>query len=331
MNGLPVPVNRETPAAALRAGRRTANRDFYVRSHFPTPLLDAARWRLEVGGLLERPLSMSLSELRRLPPRTSTVTLECAGNGRSLMTPPTGGEQWGLGAVATAAWTGAPLAAVLHRAGLRSGVREIIFHGADGFERSLALDELRDSDVLLAYAMNGRPLPLEHGRPVRVVVPGWYAVADVKWLTGIRAVGHAFRGRFQVQKYVYESEVQGRLVRVPVRLQRVRALITEPAPGQVAGGGRLTVRGLAWSGAGAIVGVDVSLNGEAWQPARLLGAEHRHSWREWELVTSVQRPGAATVRARASDAAGHTQPDQAAWNRLGYGNNAIQEVAFRIE
>jgi DMSO/TMAO reductase YedYZ molybdopterin-dependent catalytic subunit len=301
-----------------------------VRSHFAAPVLAAARWRLRVGGLVDRPHRLSLPELLRLPAHSTTVTLECAGNGRSLMRPATGGEQWGLGAVATAIWTGVLLEEVLERAGLRSEAREVVFRGADGFERSLALEDVRGSEILLAYAMNDQPLPVAHGCPLRVVVPGWYAVADVKWLTEVMAIDHPFRGRFQAHKYVYEQEVQGRLRREPVRLQRVRALITEPAPGQVVGDG-LAVRGLAWSGAAPIARVEVSLDGGAWLPARLLGAGDRHSWRRWELVSRVERPAPARVRARATDAAGATQPDRAAWNRLGYGNNAIQEVAFRSE
>ena len=169
------------------------------------------------------------------------VTLECAGNGRALFDRPTEGEKWGLGAVSTAEWTGVPLVEILDRAGVRQEAKEVLFRGADGgnvesraeslrFERSLRIDDARDGDVLLAYAMNGEPLPVEHGYPLRLIVPRWYAVASVKWLTEIELIDRTFTGHYQGDKYRYEWERDGCIVSEPVTLQRVRALITEPSP-----------------------------------------------------------------------------------------------------
>jgi DMSO/TMAO reductase YedYZ molybdopterin-dependent catalytic subunit len=250
------------------------------------------------------------------------------------MRPAVGGEPWGMGAVSAAEWTGVPLAEVLDRTGIESGAREVLFRGADGgsgerFERSLSLEDVAESEVLLAYAMNGEPLPVQHGHPLRVIVPGWYAVTAVKWLTEIDVIGHSFHGQFQTQKYVYEWQRDGQVLREPVRRQRVRALITQPAADEMVDRGLIAVRGLAWSGMAAVASVEVSVNGRGWQPARLLGPRHRYSWQRWELIARIDRPGRTTIRARATDQAGHTQPDRAEWNRLGYGNNAIQEVAFR--
>jgi DMSO/TMAO reductase YedYZ molybdopterin-dependent catalytic subunit len=269
-----------------------------------------------------------------------TVTLECAGNGRSFLTPRVGGEQWALGAVSTAEWTGVPLAEVLDRAGVESGALEVVFRGADGpakddngansFARALTLDEVRESGALLAYAMNGEPLPRQHGHPLRLIVPGWYGVASVKWLAGIEVIGDSFSGYFQTEKYVYQWEREGQLVTEPVRQQKVRALITQPAADQVADAGTLAVRGLAWSGVAPIAGVEVSVSGQAWRPARLLGQPSRYAWQRWELITRVDRPGRAAIRARATDMAGRIQPEQPEWNRLGYGNNAVQEAAVLL-
>jgi DMSO/TMAO reductase YedYZ molybdopterin-dependent catalytic subunit len=257
-----------------------------------------------------------------MPARTAVVTLECAGNGRAGLDPPVGGEQWRLGAVSTAEWTGVPLVEVLDRTGVTAGARELVLRGADGYERSLGLPNARDSEALLAYAMNGEPLPTQHGRPLRVVVPSWYGMASIKWLTEIEAIDHRFDGRFQAEVYHYESDSE----REPVTLQRVRSLITEPTPDDELRPGELAIRGVAWSGAAPIARVDVSVAGGPWQPAQLVGERSRHAWQWWELIARVQVAGPTTIRARATDLAGRTQPEQPPWNRLGYGNNAIQEL-----
>ncbi|WP_211881000.1 sulfite oxidase [Pseudarthrobacter albicanus] len=335
------PLNCETPIPALIGGAAVPNAHFYVRNHFQIPNLDPSVFRLEVGGLVERELSLSVDDLHNLPSQTLTVTLECAGNGRALFEPPIEGEKWNLGAVSTAEWTGVPLMEVLDRAGVRPSGREVLFRGADGgtvaghsgpvcFERSLRLDQCRDADLLLAYAMNGEPLPLQHGYPLRLVVPDWYAVASVKWLTGIELLDRPFRGHYQHDKYWYEWERDGEPVREPATLQRVRALITEPAPEHQTPRGDVAIRGVAWSGAAAIDRVEVSVGGGGWQQARLVGERRRHSWQPWELIISVLEPGMLTVQARATDLAGRTQPERAEWNRLGYGNNAIHQVEVRI-
>ena len=309
--------------------------------HFPTPRLDPASWQLEVCGLVDRPLRLSLRELHNMRTETLMATLGCAGNGRSGFDPPAEGEQWQLGAVSTAEWTGVPLAEILDRAGLMPQACEIVFRGADQgtvgdaadpirFERSLPVADAGHSGSLLAYAMNGEPLPLEHGYPLRLIVPGWYAVASVKWLTDIEAIGSPFTGFFQTERYVYETERSGAVTREPVRLQQVRAVITQPSAGQQVTAGDLVVRGVAWSGAAPIDKVEVSIGSGPWQMARLVGQRHRHSWQWWELLTRVDRPGETTLRARATDLAGRTQPEQPHWNRLGYGGNTVQDVSLLV-
>jgi DMSO/TMAO reductase YedYZ molybdopterin-dependent catalytic subunit len=334
------PRNCETPISEL-AGGVTPQASFYVRNHFDAPTLDAANWRLEVKGLVERPLGLRLADLQEMRSNTLIVTLECAGNGRAFLHPATEGEPWGLGAVGTAAWTGVPLSDVMDRAGPVAAAREVLFRGADsgpvgpardirGFERSLPLDEARQSGALLAYALNGEPLPVQHGYPLRLVVPGWYGVASVKWLTAIEAIERPFSGYFQTEKYVYEWERDGQVLREPVNRMRVRALITEPRLDQAVEAGDLVVRGMAWSGAAPIARVEVSIGGGSWQEARLLGSPSRDHWQAWTLIARVGGPGGTTVAARATDVAGRTQPRKPEWNRLGYGSNAIQEVAVHV-
>jgi DMSO/TMAO reductase YedYZ molybdopterin-dependent catalytic subunit len=335
------PLNGEISIPALIGGVVMPNAKFYVRNHFQIPKFDLTNWRLSVRGLVERPLNLSWRDIANMPSQSKLVTLECAGNGRSTLEPHVGGEQWNLGAVSTAEWTGVPLVEVLDRAGVKSNGLYIIFRGADGgtvdghsetvvFERSLSLDDARGSGALLAYAMNGEALPLQHGFPLRMIVPSWYAVASVKWLTEIEVVDQPFEGHYQTEKYYFEREVKGQAEREPLTLQRVRSLITEPAEEAQVDHGEFAVRGVAWSGAAPIAGVEVGLDDGPWQDARMLGEPKRHSWQWWELIATVDRPGNYVIRARASDMSGHVQPESPEWNRLGYCNNAIQKVNIAV-
>jgi DMSO/TMAO reductase YedYZ molybdopterin-dependent catalytic subunit len=332
------PLNCETSIPALIGGVVMPNAHFYVRNHFGAPVLDASTWRLEVGGLVERPAVLSLNDLRRMRSETRVVTLECAGNGRHTLEPKVPGEQWRLGAVSTAEWTGVPLTEVLDSVGVLPDAAEVVFRGADRgtveersdpiwFERSLPVDTAREAQALLAYVMNGEPLPLQHGYPVRLVVPGWYGVASVKWLAAIELIDNHFEGYYQEEKYWFESDTAPRQ---PCTLQRVRSVITEPSEGEHVPSGEIVVRGVAWSGAASISRVEVSIAEGPWQDARLLGDRRRHGWQWWELITGLDRAGAISIRARATDLAGRTQPDEPEWNRYGYGNNAVQRVVVTV-
>jgi DMSO/TMAO reductase YedYZ molybdopterin-dependent catalytic subunit len=314
------------------------NAHFYVRNHFAAPAIDPDAWRLEVGGFVERPLFLGMRDLSRLPSDTRVVTLECAGNGRYRLDPPVDGEPWRLGAVSTAEWTGVPLSEVLDRTGVLPSATHVVFTGADQgrvegrpealhFERRLDLDTALSSEALLAYAMNGEPLPLQHGYPVRLVVPGWYGVASVKWLASIQLVDQPRELYFQDVKYMYEDDGGSR---EPVTLQRVRALITSPTAGEELPVGDVTVRGVAWSGVAPIAQVAVSMDGRPWQEARLVGPRQRHRWQWWELSSRLESPGPHTIRARAEDLAGRTQPPAPEWNRQGYGNNAVEELLVTV-
>ena len=250
-----------------------------------------------------------------------------------MLDPPVPGEPWGLGAVGTAAWTGVPLTDVLEAAAPQPTAQEAVFRGADSgqaegrdrpvhFERALRLRYLRSAGALLAYAMNGRQLPTAHGYPLRLIVPGWYGVASVKWLIGIELTGQAFGGHFQVDRY----HIGG----WPVTLQAVRSVITEPQPGGTLEPGEVLVRGLAWSGAGPIARVEVRLGDRPWQAATLTGEQHVHGWQPWQLRVRVEDPGRLIVRARATDTAGRTQPDRPTWNPLGYAANPVHQVSVSV-
>lgn len=335
------PLNGETRISDLTPGEMVPAGRFYLRNHFDIPILDGERYRLSVSGLVEQPLDLSLEELQNLPSESRVVTLECAGNGRSLFTPVPPGEPWKLGAASTAEWTGLPLVELLDRARVRPGATEVVFRGADRglvpdmdspirFERSLSVDQIRESDALLAYAMNGEPLTVAHGYPLRLIMPNWYAVASVKWLTDIMVTDAPFDGFYQARRYWYEWVREGREEREPVTFLNVRALITAPEAGTSIPRGEVAIRGVAWSGAAEIAKVDVSLNGGLWQEARMIGEPRRGAWQWWELITSIEQVGPLVVRARATDAAGRTQPDHAEWNRLGYGNNSVHVVETQV-
>lgn len=335
------PLNGETSVPDLAGGAVMPNGRFYLRNHFDIPRLDGERYRLSVGGLVERPLSLSMRDLHNLHAESLVVTLECAGNGRSLFDPEVPGEAWGLGAVSTAEWTGVPLIEVIERAGMRSGATQLMFRGADGglleghdapirFERGLTFDQIRKTGALLAYEMNGEPLSSPHGYPLRLIVPGWYAVASVKWLTEIIVTDEPCEAHYQTEKYWYHWVRNGRDGRAPVTLMNVRALIASPDQGESLPRGETAIRGVAWSGAGSISKVEVSLNDGPWREARLVGERRPSAWQWWELITRLEQTGPLAVRARATDTAGRTQPERAEWNRLGYGNNSIHSVSAQV-
>jgi DMSO/TMAO reductase YedYZ molybdopterin-dependent catalytic subunit len=336
----PAPYNAEAPPAAL-VGEVTPTELHYVRSNFAVPDHDGA---LEIGGAVGVPTTLTVEDLRAMPAHDRTVTLECAGNGRLAMRPLPTGEPWGDFAVSTARWTGALLRDVLARVAPAANAVELLAEGADHgsyhlqailpetdqdnltFTRSLPISEATDpaAGILIAYEMNGRPLGRDHGAPFRLIVPHWYAVASVKWLKRLDVLTKPYSGEFQTGHYIYEWPDRPH---EPVSLMRVRARITDPAPGSVVGDDTYTVRGKAWSGTGPITRVEVSLTGEGdWQPAVLEPTRGEHQWQDWSFTWDPITVGRHTLRARATDAAGNVQPDVPPWNRLGYGNNAIEVI-----
>lgn len=317
------PPNLESPFHQLDEPL-TPTGQFYVRSHFPVPNVDLGRWRLEVRGLANT-LSLSLEELRALPPRSLTATLECAGNGRAFLCPAVPGVPWGLGAVSTAEWTGAPLASVLALAQVDTGAVDVVLEGADKgtlgaptptpgeirYARSVPLAKAR-TDVLLAYEMNGAALTPEHGAPLRAVVPGWYGMASVKWLSTVHITAAPFQGFFQTLDYAcWESKDGLPPVLTPLGPLQTKAQIARPAPHETLPADQpYEVYGAAWTGCGTVEEVEVSADGgRSWAGAELLDPPQLHVWRRWRyLWHTPAEPGAYTLLARATDSQGQTQP-----------------------
>src|SRR5437773_533198 len=320
------PNNLETPFDQVDSFL-TPMELFYIRSHFPTPKLELAPYRLHVDGAVRNPFSLSYNELRDMPCETRVATLECAGNSRVFLVPQAEGAQWELGAVGNAEWTGVPLGALLERAGMEGGACEVVFEGADrgtpkelpippapiSYARSLPRNKAMQQEVLIAYQMNGRDLPQDHGYPVRAIVPGHYGMASVKWLTRIYAVREPFRGYWQTSDYGYWDYLDGKPVRRALAEMKLKSEIFRPrvyetlAPNQVC-----TVFGAAWAGETEVTGISLSTDGgQTWAEAEFLDPLQRYAWRRWKFDwLTPRKPGRYTLLARAKGANGSVQPDK---------------------
>jgi sulfane dehydrogenase subunit SoxC len=317
----------------------------YVLVHYDIPHVDPSTWRLELGGHIEQPATFTLDDLRVRPPVTVPVTLECAGNGRALFEPRPISQPWLLGAIGTAEWTGTTLGPLLREAGIRDGAIDVSFagidHGLEGdvdqdYERGLPVEEALRDDVLLAYEMNGQPLPPQHGFPLRLVVPGWYGMASVKWLRGIRVLDVPFDGYQNVRGYRWRRDEEDE-AGTPVDRMRVRSLMVPPGypeflPRQRrTSPGTVTVLGRAWSGVASIDRVEFSADGgTTWVDAELGPEPATYSWRAWFFAWDAE-PGEHVLCCRATDTSGETQPVDADWNVGGYTNNAVQRVPVLVE
>jgi DMSO/TMAO reductase YedYZ molybdopterin-dependent catalytic subunit len=314
----------------------------YLLIHYDIPAVDAAAWRLEVGGRVERPLSLSLEDLRGRASVTRPVTMECAGNGRARLEPHVVSQPWLLEAVGTAEWTGVPVADLLSDAGVAGDAVEILFTGLDRgveggveqlYQRSLTLEEAGDGP-LLAYAVNGEPLPPQHGFPLRLIVPGWYGMTSVKWLARIDAIAEPFDGYQQATGYRMRAHEDD--PGTPVTRIMPRALMVPPGipdfmtRRRFAHPGPCELEGRAWSGWGPIEAVEVSVDGGGtWAPAELGPEAEPGAWRAWRFTWHAE-PGEHELCCRARDSAGNEQPVDAGWNVGGYANTSVQRVPVTV-
>jgi DMSO/TMAO reductase YedYZ molybdopterin-dependent catalytic subunit len=358
---LPPAGDRISPDMLLRAARLqdyempltgfsdyiTPVERFFVRTHTYIPRVDVNAWRLTVTGKVSSALTLTLDDLRRLPAVDVVGVLECAGNGRGLYEPSMPGLQWGNGAVGNARWRGVRLADVLKRAGVTASAIEVLFEGADvplgtmpDFQRSIPIAKALDPRTLLAYEMNGEPLPVKHGFPLRLVAPGWAGDSWVKWLTAISVLDQEHAGFWMARAYRHPGRPVSPGVGIPpeqmqpVTSLRVKSVIAAPLDGsQAAVGTLLIVRGSAWSGdAGPVTAVDVSVDGgRRWAPATLQPNQRTEfGWRQWEYRWTPAREAYVTILARARDAAGNTQPLDQEWNPSGYLWNVVPRARVDV-
>lgn len=303
---------------------------FFVRSNGPVPEIDPAAWRLDVGGLVERPLSLSLDDLKTLPRKTITAFLECAGNSRTHFEPGAEGTPWLNDAISNGTWTGTPLSNVLDLASIREGAVDVVAQGADFDEmkRGLPVAIASDPNTLLVWEMNGEPLTVPHGAPVRMIVPGWGGIASTKWLASLTVLDTPFAGLYNAVNYVMISESGEKST--PVREMPPKSIFTTPLSGAAIAAGTQRAGGFAWSGYGEIAKVEISLDHGPWVEASIDERAGRFSWvrfsYEWQAA-----PGGHEIRARATDDRQLVQPAHAMWNAKGYQMNEIQDIRFTVE
>ena len=335
--------NRGMPLEAMRYPI-TPSGLHYLVIHFDIPDVNVDEWKLQVRGLVSNPLSLSLDDIKKRPARTMAVTMECAGNGRSLLNPRVISQPWFTEGIGTAEWTGTPLKGILDEAGLTNKAVDIVFSGADSgiqgdevqvYQRSLNLEEANREEMLLVYEMNGQALQPQHGYPLRLLVPGWYGMASVKWLTTIEAVGEQFQG-YQVAKSYRYTQVKGEPGE-PVTLIRVRALMAPPGIGDTLTRGRLVtagphlLTGRAWAGRLGVSRVEVSVDGGSnWSDADLGEQVSTFAWLPWSFEWNAV-PGWQTLSVRATDNQEIVQPVDQFWNAQGMGNNMAQVVRVLVE
>ena len=333
------PLNAETPVANLQSWI-TSNEVFFKRNQemIMTSPVALESWRLSIGGLVSTSIRLSFSEILSMPKIEVANTMECSGNGRSLLQEKASGNPWTIGGVGNAIWGGCRLAEVLKRVDIGSEARHVGFEGLDNphssgtvkFIRSIPLQKAMDSTIL-AYEMNGEPLPLEHGYPLRALALGWTGASCVKWLCKISLLEKPATGFFMDNVYrVYqkgEEPASGKVVTaIPIK-----SIITYPDAGAVLSRGIVPIRGAAFAGEADVVRVEVSMDdGMTWQAADFFGPHERYAWRRWEYAWQASLPGQYKIMARATNDQGQVQPISATWNVLGYGNNGSREHAITI-
>jgi DMSO/TMAO reductase YedYZ molybdopterin-dependent catalytic subunit len=345
------PPNFETPVAYFNDAF-TPNDAFFVRYHLSSiPQVDAASWKLSVGGeAAEKPFELTLDALKReFDPVEVAAVCQCSGNRRGLSIPHVTGVEWGYGAMGNAKWKGARLKDVLARAGLKKDALEIVYDGADGpamdktpdFVKSLPVWKALDENALLAYEMNGEPLPHWNGYPVRIVVPGWTATYWMKHVTSIQAVSKPYNGFWMEKAYripkgkfpiVDRFISQETDANTPITEMVVNSLITNLQDGAVLPAGKsAAVRGIAWDGGYGMREVSVSIDGGAtWRPAELAPDLGKFAWRQWSYALPTAQPGSYTVMAKATNAVGASQTFDLVFNPAGYHNNVVQRLKVQV-
>ncbi len=317
---------------------------FFVRTHIYKPKVELAEWRLRVDGLIERELALDMAQIEKLPRVEQVAVLECAGNGRSFYEPSVTGMQWRYGAVGNARWTGVRLADVLKRAGVKSGATHVLFNGADvpmgkvpDFVRTVPLEKALHPDTLLAFHMNGAPLPSSHGFPLRLVAPGWAGDSWVKWVTNISLLDKEYDGFFMKTAYrrpvhtVAPGTAVDPSAMVPVTAIKPKSVIASPLAGERLAAQPVTIRGAAWAGESPVARVDVSTDsGRTWRPAKLSADRARYAWRLWETTWTPPGEGSYVLMAKTTDERGEAQPFLEDWNPSGYLWNVVPAVRVDV-
>jgi len=343
------PPNLETPLHYFKE-LITPEDVLFVRWHvYPVPTsVDLNLWRLRVGGNTEKEILLSMEDIKKLEKVTYTAVIQCSGNGRSFFEPRVPGGQWGNGAMGNCTWGGVRLRDVLNLAGIKPGSVEVTFDGLDSvvmpsvpdYIKSLPIDKALEDDVILAYEINGKPLPVLNGFPLRLIVPGWYATYWVKSLTEIKVIDKAYEGFWMKPAYRIPDNPCGCVPpgtspkkTVPINRMTTRSLILEPEEGTVIKTGRYTrISGIAFSGGYSIRDVIVSVDGgRTWHQAELGKDFGRYSWIQWSYVWRPEKPGVYAIMAKATNSIGESQPFESLWNPSGYLWNKIEKIEITVK
>jgi DMSO/TMAO reductase YedYZ molybdopterin-dependent catalytic subunit len=332
------PLNAETPVESLRSWI-TANSVFFHRNQSEMKsAVSLGEWRLKVEGEVEIPREFTFEEILRLPKAIAADTLECAGNGRGLLKEKASGNPWTIGGAGNAVWGGVWLKEILQPAGLKKTARHTAFEGLDEplgsarikFIRSIPLEKAMGSTIL-AYEMNGEPLPLPHGFPVRALALGWVGASCCKWLTRITVTDRPFEGHYMDKVYRIYQKGEDPGSGVVTTAIPLKAFITQPGQGENLERGRISVLGVAYGGQAEIARVEISVDGSrTWSSAEWIGPKEPFAWRHWQYIWSPEVSGEYRLMARVTDSRGNQQPMKAKWNVLGYGNNGVEEHSITV-
>ena len=320
-------------------GYLVPNELFFVRNHTRTPSIEVDKWRLKIDGSgVTRSLELSYDDILALPAASVIRYVECAGNGRSFFEGLYGkkaqGTQWKLGAIGVAEWTGVPLRELLERAGIKKTARDVMPEGLDDLKvrRPLSLDKAMEEDTLLVYAMNGQPLPPDHGFPARMLTPGWIGIANIKWVGRIQVAEEPLYSNWNTDTYVMigPDYTPAAPAKGPIlSRQAIKSALELPWGGEIPAGRKL-LRGRAWSPAGKISRVEYSLDqGKSWQTAALREPNIAKAWVRWDAEWNA-RPGKQMIRVRAVDESGDRQPERVPYNEQGYLYNAMVDHPITV-
>jgi len=334
------PLNAETPNPYLRSWI-TANKVFFARNQggIPEKPIALSDWSLTIEGEVDTPLVLRYDQICRMPKAIVCNTLECSGNSRSLLEKKASGNPWTIGGVGNAVWGGVWLKELLDSAGLKAGARHVAFEGLDKplgsaqikFVRSVPMEKAQSS-MLLAYEMNGEPLPLDHGYPLRALALGWTGANSVKWLHKITVLDRPFEGYFMDKVYRKFQKGQDPASGEVVTGINLKSIITQPEQSEMLPSGKITILGAAYAGTAEVERVDISTDdGKTWNAATFIGPNEPYAWRQWQFLWTIEEKGDYTLLSRATDTAGNQQPMKADWNVLGYGNNGVREHAVRVQ
>jgi len=338
-----IPENQETPIPFIE--KDLVNHPlFYRRNHFPYPKLSPHSYWLPINGVIKKPKIFSMQEIQQLPAKTMKVVLECSGDKREFFEPKVFGEQWGNGAISQGYWKGVPLKILLEQTELLDDAKEVIVVGYDygkspgidgihHFARSLPLEKALHPDTIIAYEYNQKPIPFKHGYPLRLMVPGWYAMASVKWIKQIIVTDSKFEGPFQSIEYVYYPHKDNNQDSIPVTIVNVNSTIQKPNNRQILDSGKHIIKGIAWTGLGTIQKLEVSTdNGQTWSEAEIeLDRYKGYGWVSWFFEWTALKKGEYTIVSKATDSYNRTQPMSPFWNRKGYGYNAVDCIHVKVE